>query len=68
MRRPSAFKKTDITRATRAVIAAGLSVERIDVLKDGGFAIIPGKPKTQGELRNEWDEVLSNAAAAAQVR
>jgi hypothetical protein len=43
-RGPSLFKKTAITRATRAVLAAGLGVARIDVHKDGGFAIIPGKP------------------------
>jgi hypothetical protein len=64
MRRPSRFKKTDVTRATRAVIAAGLDVTRVDFQKDGGFAIITGKPgeDSNHEATNPWDEVLTNAA------
>lgn len=44
MRSPSAFKKTDVTRAARAVLDAGLDVRRVEINKDGGFAIILGKP------------------------
>ena len=64
MRRPSAFKKTDVTRAVRAVLATGLSIERVDVNKDGGFAIVPGKPgeACNCDAPNPWDEVLTNAA------
>jgi hypothetical protein len=46
MRRPSIFKKTDITRATRAVLAAGLAVARIEINKDGAIVVVPGKPET----------------------
>ena len=56
-RGPSAFKKTDITRATRAVLDAGLDVARVDINKDGGFAIIPGKPTeppVQSDPPDEW--------------
>ena len=45
MRRPSNFKKTDVTRAARAVIAAGLEIARIEVARDGAISVIPGKPK-----------------------
>jgi hypothetical protein len=38
MRRPSNFKKTDVTRAARAVIAAGLPIARIEVARDGAIA------------------------------
>jgi hypothetical protein len=43
MRRPSIFKKTDVTRATKAVLAAGLEIDRVEVAKDGSIIVIPGK-------------------------
>jgi hypothetical protein len=65
MTRRSSFKKTDLTRATRAVLAAGLGVARVNINKDGSFAIIPetaaqSEPAAANE--NPWDEVLTNAA------
>jgi hypothetical protein len=58
MRRPSAFKKTDITRAARGVLDAGLDVNRVEINKDGGFTIIPGKPTgetpAQSDAPDEW--------------
>jgi hypothetical protein len=63
MTRRASFKKTDVIRATRAVLAVGLSVARVDINKDGGFAIIPGTPSTEPAApTNPWDEVLTNAA------
>jgi hypothetical protein len=45
MRRSSIFKKTDITRLTSAVIAAGLDVVRIELnLRAGTVTLVPGKP------------------------
>jgi hypothetical protein len=40
MRRPSAFKKTDVTRAVKAVIAAGVAPVRVEVGKDGKITVI----------------------------
>jgi hypothetical protein len=55
-----------VTRATKAVLAAGLDVRRIEIAKDGSFAVVTGKPiLADGDSsveRNEWDEVLTNAA------
>jgi hypothetical protein len=64
MRRPSIFKKTDVTRATRAVLAAGLEIARVEVGKDGSIVVVPGKPSegSHGEASNPWDEVLTYAA------
>lgn len=61
-RGPSSFKKTDVTRATRAVLSAGLSVERIEIEK-GRIVVVPGSPgKAQnGSEPNPWDGVLANA-------
>jgi hypothetical protein len=44
MRRPSAFKKSDVTRATKAILAAGLDIARVEIAKDGGIVVVPGKP------------------------
>jgi hypothetical protein len=45
MRRPSRFRKTDLTRATKAVIAAGLEVVSVEVSADGLIRIIPSNRK-----------------------
>jgi hypothetical protein len=64
MRRPSAFKKTDVTRAARAVLDAGLDVKRVEINRDGVITVVPGNPEVGGNVgaSNPWDEVLTNAA------
>lgn len=60
MRRPCTFKKTDVTRATKAVLAAGLDVGRVQIDKNGTIVVIPSKPAeavNESEPRNEWDDV-----------
>ena len=53
MPRASNFKKTDLTRATRAVLAAGLEIARVETEKDGRIIVFSGKPpeaqSTNGE-------------------
>ena len=60
MRRPCTFKKTDVTRATKAVLAAGLGIARVEIAKDGAIIVVPGKPEQVagkgGGERNEWDD------------
>ena len=56
-RRDLSFRQSDVTRAIRAVVAAGLSVARVMVDKTGAIVVIagePGKPETAD--RNEWDD------------
>ena len=59
MRRPSKFKKTDVTRATRAVRDAGLDIGRVEISKDGVIVVVPGKPEepAEGAEPNEWNSV-----------
>ena len=65
MRRPLIFKKTDVTRATKAVLAAGIGVARVDISRDGVIVVVPDKPSeiatTAGT--NEWDEVFDYHAS-----
>ena len=42
-RRPSLFKERDVARATRAVMAAGLNVARVEIEKDGRIVVVSGK-------------------------
>jgi hypothetical protein len=59
-RAPSTFRQQDVTRAVKAVTAAGVHVGRIEIDKAGKIVIITadatGRP---GEMReaNEWDNI-----------
>jgi len=44
MRGPCRFKKSDVTKATKAVLAAGLPVARVEVDHNGSITIVPGSP------------------------
>jgi hypothetical protein len=60
MRRPCLFKERDVTRATKAVLAAGLGVDRVQIDKNGTIVVIPGKSAEEADRsseRNEWDDV-----------
>jgi hypothetical protein len=61
---PCRFREADIRRAVNAARSAGIEIARIELNKDGGFAIIRGKPDEggNGNASNPWDEVLTNAA------
>jgi hypothetical protein len=55
------FKQTDATRAARAVIAAGLEVQRVEIDRDGKIIVVTEKSETTaaeivGGI-NEWDNL-----------
>lgn len=53
------FRQADVTRAVKAVVAAGVEVARVEVDKDGRISVVAGKPASdQGGGGNEWDSVL----------
>jgi hypothetical protein len=53
---PAIFRQGDVTRAVRAVVAAGQAVERVEIDPNGKIIIV-----TVGELErteeNSWDRV-----------
>ena len=56
-RAPGRFTQRDATRLLRAALAAGLSVLKIEVDRDGKLVVVTGVPgKTEVSGRNEWDQ------------
>jgi hypothetical protein len=55
MRGRSVFKKTDVTRATLAVRAAGLQIDRVEIAKDGSIIVVPRNKETTQEIDSSED-------------
>jgi hypothetical protein len=57
-RRPSPFRQSDLTKAVKAVIAAGLRVVGVKVSAQGDIEVVTGTETTQkSQGENEWDRV-----------
>jgi hypothetical protein len=56
-RGPQTFRQRDVTKAVKALAAAGKSVAEIRVDKSGAHIVVVGEPgKTTEPERNEWDQ------------
>ena len=44
-RTPSTFRQADVTRAVRAVRAAGVGIAQVEIDKSGKIVIVTGKPR-----------------------
>lgn len=53
------FKQSDVTKAVKAVMAAGVEVARVEVDRDGKIIVVVGKspPAQSAPDENEWDRV-----------
>jgi hypothetical protein len=60
-RAPSNFRQRDVTKAVKAVAAAGVDIARVEIDSTGKIAIIAGsassKESEQGRGANEWDRI-----------
>ena len=59
-RAPSTFRQQDVTRAVKAVTAAGVHIARIEIDKAGKIVIIAADAADQPAQvpeANEWDRV-----------
>jgi hypothetical protein len=50
------FRQSDVTRALRAAGKAGITVNRVEIDRDGKIIMLTGK-STEAEAVNEWGEV-----------
>ena len=53
------FRQRDVTKAVKAVAAAGVEIARVEIDRNGKIIVIMGKPAetAEGTQRNEWDDV-----------
>jgi ATP-dependent exoDNAse (exonuclease V) alpha subunit len=66
-RGPCTFKQSDITKAVKAVVAAGVQVERVEVDKDGKISVVTAKPTESATASgNELDRWMAKHADPAQ--
>ena len=58
-RAPSTFRQADVTRAVKAVVAAGVGIARVEIDKAGTIRIITQSSEQNGQGRehNEWDSI-----------
>jgi hypothetical protein len=64
-RAPSTFRQQDVTRAVKAVLAAGVGIARVEVDRAGKITITTASAKgatdggasSAGGEENEWDRV-----------
>jgi hypothetical protein len=55
-RRAQPFTQTDVTRAAKGAVKAGLTVRRVEIC-EGKIVIIAGPPEEPPANENEWDGV-----------
>jgi hypothetical protein len=51
------FRQGDVTKAVKAVVAAGVHVARVEVDREGRIVVVAGKPADSvvAAEANEWD-------------
>ena len=53
-RGPQTFRQRDLTRAIKAMVAAGVQ-GRVEVDKAGKIVVVVGEPDKTVAARNDWD-------------
>ena len=66
MTRPCRLRQTDITKALKAVRAAGLQVARIEMDKDGRPVLVIGPPESRVTVGSELDQWRARHAGDAE--
>jgi hypothetical protein len=64
-RAPSTFRQQDVTRAVKAVAAAGVHIARVEIDKTGKIVIIPGDSQPGEADGNDLDNWIAKRAKDA---
>ena len=71
-RRPCIFRQTELTRALKGALAAGIEIQRVEIGRDGKIVLFAGKPPKvpceREDQRNEWDTLDDSISAAIRKR
>jgi hypothetical protein len=53
------FRQGDVTKAVKAVVAAGVHVARVEVDRAGRIVVIAGEPVSADQTKevSEWDRI-----------
>ena len=58
-RREQTFKQSDVTKALKAAVKAGVAVGRLEIEKNGKIVIVTARPDDAANMekpeKNEWD-------------
>ncbi len=55
------FRQSDVTKALKATVKAGIAVQRVEIDKNGKIVVVTATSQDAGgekPERNEWDAVL----------
>ena len=58
-RAPQTFRQRDVTRAVKAVVAAGLDISRVEIDKQGSIIVVPGKLNPAIGSSSSWDAAIA---------
>ena len=58
MTAPVRFKQDDVKRAVAGAAAAGMRVDRVEILTDGRIVVLSNDPARPAQDRNPWDDEL----------
>jgi len=64
MRERCRFRQSEVTRAVKATLAAGVEVDRVEIEKDGRVIVVCKQKALDFPTeiaRNPWDQVLNDA-------
>jgi hypothetical protein len=61
VRGPLGFKESDVVRAIKSVLKAGLAIARLEIdPQSGRIVIITGGKPEETDTSNPWDKALGN--------
>ena len=59
--RRASIPPSGLAKAIKATVSAGLSVERVEIDRDGKIIVVIGTPNLDAANDNEWDSVQLGA-------